>query len=157
MPSARMKCAPSAFGGPEHHRIPQFSLARDQRFRMRGAVKQQIRAEIFCEILGDGVDPVDHRLADGVGESGQRHRQGIDDLALRIPFRDDAVGDIAGRRHQRPPGGRPHLLAVELNSKAVSRLGDVSLLVETLALWPARGAPDRFLRIERRLPGHFVE
>ena len=82
---------------------------------------------------------------------------GIDDLLLRIPFRGDGLGDLAGRRSQQPPRGRAHRLAVESNAKTLGRFGDAGLRVKALAPRSARGAPDRLLRIERRMAGDFIE
>jgi hypothetical protein len=77
---------------------------RDQRLGMAGAIEQQVGSEIFRHVVGNGFDAVDHRIDDAVRKPRQRHRHGIDDLLLRIPFCNDRVGDsrlgatIAGRK-----------------------------------------------------------
>ena len=131
-------------------------LARDQRLGMAGAIEQQIGAEIFCDIVGHGVDAVGD-LGDAVGKARQRHGQGGDGLALRIPFGGDRFRDGAGRRHDVAAGWRADRLAVERDGKAAVGWRDAGLLVEPLALGHARGAAHRFLRIERRMSGDFIE
>ena len=86
-------------------------FARDQRLGMAGAIEQQIRAEVFCDILGHRIDAVAD-LGDAIGKARQRHGQGIDGLALRIPFRRNGLCDPARRRHDVAAGGRADRLAV---------------------------------------------
>ena len=142
--------------GPGQHRVPMRGFARDQRLGMAGAIEQQIRAEIFCDILGHGIDAVAD-LGDAVGKARQRHGQGIDGLALRIPFGGDRFRDGADRRHDMAAGGRADRLAVQRDGKPAIGRGRAGLLVEALALGRARGASHRLLRIERRMSGDFIE
>ena len=60
-------------------------------------------------------------------------------------------------RHDVAAGWRVDRLAVERDGKAAVGWRDASLLVEPLALGHARGASHRFLRIERRMSGDFIE
>ena len=132
-------------------------LPRHQRLGMAGAIEQQIGLEIFRDIVGDGIDPVDHGIDDAVGKPRQRHGQGIDDLLLRIPFRAMASAiSLAGATTWRPEGVRIGLPS-SVTAKPSVRLGDAGVRVKALALRHARGAPHRLLRIERRLSGDFVE
>ena len=131
-------------------------LLRHQRLGMAGAIEQQIGAEIFRDIVGDGLDAIVD-LGDAVGKARQRHRQGIDGLALRIPFRRDGLGNFAGGRNDVASGRRADRLAVERDGKTTLRLGDTGRGIKSLALGNARRAPHRLLRIERRLSGDFIE
>ena len=124
---------------------------------MAGAIEQQIGAEIFRDVVGDGIDPIDHRLADAVGKARQRHGQGIDGLDLRIPFRGDRFRDHTVRGNDLAAGRRADRLAVERDGKTAVRLGGAGRGIESLALWHAGRAPHRLFRIERRLSGDFVE
>jgi hypothetical protein len=54
-------------------------------------------------------------------------------------------------------GGRADLFVVERYRKTIRRFDHARLRVKTFPARAARGAPDRFLRIERRLAGHFIE
>ena len=148
--------SPEFVSGPGQHRVPMRGFARDQRLGMAGAVEQQIGAEIFGDVLGHGIDAIGD-LGDAVGKARQRHGQGIDGLALRIPFRGDRFRDGIGRRDDLTAGGRADRLAVQRDGKAATRRGDAGFLVEPLALRHARRASHRLLRIERRMSGDFIE
>ncbi len=131
-------------------------LLGHQPLRMAGAVEQQVRAEIFRGVLGHGINVVTD-FGDAVGKARQRHGQGIDGLGLRLPFRRDRLGDPAAGRYDMAPGRRADRLAVERDGKAAVGFGRACGLVKAPALWGTRGAPDRLLRIERRLAGDFIE
>ncbi len=124
---------------------------------MAGAIEQQIGAEILCDVVGDGLDPVDHGIDDAVGEPRHRHRQGIDEFRLGLPFRRDDIGNLPGRRRQRAAGRRADRLVVQRDRKPARPLDDTGLGVKPLAARSARRAPHRLLRIEPGLPGHFIE
>ena len=124
---------------------------------MAGAIEQQIRAEIVRDVFRDGVDPIDHRLHDAVGKPRQRHGQGIDALALRIPFHGDRFRDRGVRDNDRAAGRRTDRFAVERDGKTAVHFGDAGHDVKSLAPWHAGRAPHRLLGIERRLAGDFVE
>ena len=132
------------------------SLPRDQRLGMAGTIEQQIGAEIFCDIVGHGLDAFAY-LGDAVGKARQRHGQGIDGLALRVPFRRDGFRDPARRGDHMAAGRRADRPAVERDSKTAIGFRDAGFLVEPLAPRGARGTAHRLLRIERRMSGDFVE
>ena len=111
---------PEFVRGPGQHRVPMRGFARDQRLGMAGAIEQQIRAEIFCDIVGHGIDAVGD-LGDAVGKARQRHGQGIDGLALRIPFGGDRFRDGADRRDDLAAGRRADRLAVQRDGKPAIR------------------------------------
>ena len=69
---------------------------------------------------------------------------------LRRPFRSHRIGErLATGIDHLAAGRRADRLAVKRDGKAALGLGHARLLVEALAQRHARGAPDRFLRIER--------
>ena len=72
---------------------------------MAGAVEQQIGTEIFDDVLGHRIDPIDDGLDDAVGKARQRHGQGIEKFLLGVPFRGDRLGNFPVRGHQRAPDG----------------------------------------------------
>ncbi len=131
-------------------------LPRHQRLGMAGAIEQQIGAEKFAGIVRHRIGAVAD-FGDAVGKARQRHGQGIDGLALRLPFRRDGLGDPAVGRDDMTPGRRADRLAVERDGKAALGLGKARGLVKALALRGPRAAPDRLFRIEPRLSGDLVE
>ena len=142
---------------PKHDGIPIRGFPGNQRLRMAGAIEQEIGAEIFRDVVGDGFDPVDHGIGDAVCKSGQRHRQRIDDLLLRIPFCNDAIGYLPIRRNQRTAGRRADRLVVERDGKAIRRLGHAGMGVKAPAARRARRTPHRLLRIVRGFSGQIIE
>lgn len=124
----------------------------DQRLGMAGAIEQQIGAEIFCNIVRNRVDPIGYRLDDAVGKARQRHGQGIDHLALRIPFGCDRLRNLARGRHHLAAGRRADRLAIERDRKAAISLGHAGRGINALALRPTRRAAHSLLRIERDFP-----
>jgi len=142
---------------PKQHGIPKGCFPCNQRLRMTGAIEQKIGPKIFRNVLCDCFDPVDHGIDDAVREPGHRHRHGIDDLFLRLPFCSNGVGDLPGRCDQSTRRGRADRLVIEGNGKATGRFDDAGMGVEALPTRPPRRAPHRLLRIKRRFSRHFIE
>ena len=44
--------------GPEQYRIPMLGFQRDQGVGMTGAVEQHVGVKVFCDVVGDGLDPI---------------------------------------------------------------------------------------------------
>ncbi len=132
-------------------------LARDQRLGMAGAIEQQIGLEVFRHVLGDCVDPVDHGVNDTVGKPGHRHRQGIDELFLRLPLGDDGASDLLARYDQLAAGRRADRLVIQRDGESDRCLGDGDARVKALPPRRAGGAPHRLLRIERGFSRRFFE
>jgi len=61
---------------PEHDWVPMRGFPRHQRLRMAGAIKQQIRAKIFCGVVGDRVDAVAEDVAKYLGSDLLFYRAG---------------------------------------------------------------------------------
>jgi hypothetical protein len=144
-------------GRPEQHGIPMRGLARHQALGMAGAVEQEIRLEIFCKIVGNELDAIDHAFDHAVGEPRQRHGHGIEHLLLEGPFRGDSFGKRFCGDHHLAAGRRADRLAVERDGKAALGVRDPRLRIEALALGCAGGGPHRLLRILRGLPRDVVK
>ena len=141
---------------PEQHRVPQRRFPGRQRLGMAGAIEQQIGTEIFGGVLGHGIDPVDYGLADAFAKRVSGIARGsIDSFwashSAAIPSAISRFG---------PTRGRPDGVRTGLPSSMMAKPSDTSakpLAYKSAYGRYARGAPDRFLRIERRLPGYFVK
>ena len=137
-------------GGPEQHRVPMRGFPRHQRLGMRRRDRTADRSRDISRYRRrphrpDRPPPRPTLLANRV--SGMVRGSIISPCAFHSAAMPSAIS--ARRRHQRPAGRRAHRLAVERDPKAAIRLGDAGLRIKALALRPARGAPDRLLRIER--------
>ena len=69
----------------------------------------------------------------------------------------DGVGDCLRRRHQCAAGRGANRSVIEGYGESIRRFDHAGMDVKALSAWPARAAPDRFLRIELRFTGHLVE
>ncbi len=135
---------------PGQHRIPRADLACDQPFRRRGAIAQQIRAEIFRHLLGHRVRHIRHRVDHRVGEPRQRHARRVDQRRLRVPLLGDFFRERGGRGGKRTARRRLDRFAVKQQREAAVRgLADMRLAIEPLSQCGARAAACRLARVER--------
>ena len=98
---------------PIDNRVPMLLLACDQTGRRRGAIEQQVGAQVFFNLGRDRLRRGRNAVDDRVGEPGERHHRRVDPVLLRVPFDGQSLGQHPRRRGQVPPRGRPHRPAVE--------------------------------------------
>jgi signal transduction histidine kinase len=147
---------PKGIARPGEDRIPVLRLLADQAVGIAGAIADEIRAEIFRDLLRDrrGIrrDTVDDRI----GEPRERHGGGVDALALRLPLGGDRRAERPHRRRQRAAGRRLHGAAVEQHRvrRPLTRLRG---RIESLAQVRAHVAPRRLDGIERLIAEQVFE
>ena len=117
IPSARMKCAPSSFAAQNTHRVPMRGFPRDQRLGMAGAIEQQIGAEIFRDVVGDGIDAIDHASTTLLAKRVSGMVRGL--MVSLCAFHSAAIASAisAGRRDDLAAGRRADRLAVQRDGK----------------------------------------
>ena len=107
-------------------------LALDQLDRVRGAIAQEIGAGIAGRLLDRRLAQAGHAVLRGAGEAGQRHLVRLDDLALRLPFARQRLGERGRGQSERLPGRRAQRAAVEQHAVGGARGRDLDPLIEAL-------------------------
>ncbi len=136
------------FARPGDDRIPMLRLRAHQTFRRAGAIADEIGAEIFRDLVDDGLRLRRNAVDDRIGKARERHGGRIDALTLRVPFGGD-------RLPQCPHGGRKHACRRRFHGAAIEQKGkrralaDGGCLIEPLAQARTHVAPRRLHRIER--------
>ena len=109
-------------------------LPRDQRLGMAGAIEQQIGAEIFRDIVGDGFDAIDDAsttlLANRV--NGMVRGSMVSTCAFHSAAIASAISRLGATTWR--PRRRADRLAVKRDGKAALRLGDAGAGIKALAL-----------------------
>ena len=113
--------------------------------------------KIFLDLGGDRSGRGHHAIDDRIGEACERHRRRIDLVALGIPFRGQRLSQLARRRGQRPPRGRPHRPAVEQHREAFRPFADRHRPVEPRPELRAHVSPRGLARVERLVLENLLE
>ena len=127
-PLRRARSARRARRAPRRGPDPSAAPAAQPALRTFGAIEHQIGGEILSDFRRDRRGRIGDAVDDGVGEPRERHVRRIDDLALRLPFRGQRLGQRARGRGQRAARRRPHRTAVEQDAVTALAVRDLGLL-----------------------------